>query len=306
MAQEYNAEIGRALGWDLAYYGWDPRDDAPADVIEGHTAGKAHFGSRRKPPDRFERKWLQLRQNALRRGRVVDEGVTADYIRLIDHPICPVTLCEMTHGVRLDTDWSVDRVHNDGAYADGNLVIMSVRANSAKASKTYAEVEALANGRTEADGLSSDEWSRLRCIMLGACNAKTTEEFKVPLLTRIPNRCVRPSYFQLQHITLLIAQNEGEKYLAPIRRLNGCQLDRDVKEHLKQAVRRLKTVLNTVDYKYDACRDEQYQKLLRAWDVALPSDHRPGYKLVMQSMVGGQVLANNTIETWSLGTGGYY
>jgi len=56
MAQEYNADIGRALGWDLAYYGWDPREDAPDDVIEGHTAGNAHFGSKRKHPTRFERK----------------------------------------------------------------------------------------------------------------------------------------------------------------------------------------------------------------------------------------------------------
>jgi hypothetical protein len=66
MAQEYNADIGRSLGWDLACYGWKPRDDAPVDVTEGNTAGKAHFGHRTKYPTRFERKWLQLRQNALR------------------------------------------------------------------------------------------------------------------------------------------------------------------------------------------------------------------------------------------------
>lgn len=75
MAQEYTAEIGRALGWDLAYYGWNPRDAAPADVREGHAAGKAHRGGRTKHPTRFERKWLQLRQNALRRGRVVHEAI---------------------------------------------------------------------------------------------------------------------------------------------------------------------------------------------------------------------------------------
>lgn len=172
MAQEYNAEIGRGLGWDLAYYGWDPREDAPVDVIEGHTAGKAHFGSRRKTPDRFERKWLQLRQSAIRRGRVVDESVTPEFIASIDHPICPVTLVEMTHSARQDTDCSVDRVNNEGAYSDGNLVVMSVRANRAKGSKTYQALESILSGQSEDPGLSKEEWARLRCIMHGCTQCK--------------------------------------------------------------------------------------------------------------------------------------
>ena len=122
---EYSNEIGRALGWDLAMYGWSPRPDAADDILEGHTAGSAHFAGRTRQPNRFERKWLQLRQNALRRGRVVDEAITAEYVESIDYPVCPVTLCDMTHGTGMDTDWSVDRVNNNGAYADGNLVAPS-------------------------------------------------------------------------------------------------------------------------------------------------------------------------------------
>ena len=79
MGHDYTAEIGHKLGWDLAHYGWEPKEGAEVDVIEGHKAGKAHFGSRRKTPDRFERKWLQLRQSAIRRGRVVDERVTPEF-----------------------------------------------------------------------------------------------------------------------------------------------------------------------------------------------------------------------------------
>ncbi|MFL9906830.1 hypothetical protein [Paraburkholderia sp. RL17-337-BIB-A] len=127
MERSYTAEMGHKLGWDLAHFGWDPREDAEEDVIEGHKADKAHFASRWKTPTRLERKWLQLRQNAIRRGRVVDESVTPEFIASIDHPTCPVTLVEMTHGTRQDTDWSVDRVNNEGAYADGNLVIMPLR-----------------------------------------------------------------------------------------------------------------------------------------------------------------------------------
>src|ERR1700756_4349939 len=115
MELEYNAEVGRELGWDLARYGWSPRGDANEDVKEGHRAGQAHFARAQRNPDRFERKWLQLRQNALRRGKVVQSEVTPDFIKFIDHPICPVTLARMTHGLMEGTDWSVDRVNNDGA-----------------------------------------------------------------------------------------------------------------------------------------------------------------------------------------------
>jgi hypothetical protein len=169
MGQEYTAEIGRALGWDLAYYGWDPRDDAPVDVIEGHTAGKAHFDGKRKHPTRFERKWLQLRQNALRRERVVHEAVTPKYIEFIDYPTCPVTLVELTHGTGEDTDWSVDRVNNDAAYADGNLIVMSTRANKAKGNKSFLELSGLVADGESLPGLSDRETLRLRCLMEGPC-----------------------------------------------------------------------------------------------------------------------------------------
>jgi len=33
-------------------------------------------------------------------------------------------LVELTHSTGADTDWSADRVNNDGAYADGNLIVM--------------------------------------------------------------------------------------------------------------------------------------------------------------------------------------
>ena len=205
MGHEYTAEIGHKLGWDLAHYGWEPKEDAEVDVIEGHKAGKAHFGRRRKTPDRFERKWLQLRQSAIRRGRVVDESITPEFIVSIDHPTCPVTLVEMTHSTRQDTDWSVDRVNNEGAYADGNLVIMSVRANKAKHRKGFFEVADIVKENRDRDGLTAKEWARLKCIMLGACNTGDTLAGDFPLITRIPNRCTRPPYYQLQHITLRLA-----------------------------------------------------------------------------------------------------
>lgn len=305
MAQEYTAEIGRALGWDLAYYGWNPREDAPGDVMEGHAAGKAHHGSRTKNPTRFERKWLQLRQNALRRGRVVDEGITAKYIEAIDHPICPVTLCEMTHGAGLDSDWSVDRLNNDGAYADGNLVVMSVRANQAKDRKGFFEVSDIVKANRDMNGLTAKEWARLKCIMLGACNTGNTLGGEFPLVTRIPNRCTRPPYHQLQHITLLLAAAESTRRNAGMRELNRVQVDKNARSLLQLAVERLRTVLKTVDYKYDACCDTAFQNLLARWVERIPVANQAVYKKTLQSMVGGENLSARTIQNWSLGTSGY-
>ena len=71
MEQEYNSKIGRELVWDLARYGWSLRADTCADVVDGHKAGLAHFIRPQRIPDRLECKWLQLRQNAIRRGRLV-------------------------------------------------------------------------------------------------------------------------------------------------------------------------------------------------------------------------------------------
>jgi len=306
MGREYTAEIGHKLGWDLAHYGWDPREDADNDVIEGHKAGTAHFGGRRKAPDRFERKWLQLRQSALRRGRVVDESVTPEFIASIDHPICPVTLVEMTHSTRLDTDWSVDRVNNHGAYADGNLVIMSVRANRAKDRKVYWEVARIAEEKCDQDGLTAKEWGRLKCIMLGACNTGGTLAGEFPLLTRVPNRCARPPYYQLQHIAMLLAGAKSTVRNGCIRELNRVQPDASSAALLQLAIERLAALLKTVDYKYDACADSSFQSKLGRWVARIPAANHIAYKKTLLSMAGGEHLSTGTVGNWSLASGGYF
>ncbi|MDR5810630.1 hypothetical protein [Caballeronia sp. LZ019] len=122
MAQEYDAEIGRTPGWHATPYGGTARDDAPAHVLEGHAEGKPGFGTNTKRPTLFDRKWLQSRQNALRRGTVVDAAITPRLIEFIHYPTCPVTLVKLTHSTGAGIDWSVDRVSNDDSYADGNLM----------------------------------------------------------------------------------------------------------------------------------------------------------------------------------------
>jgi hypothetical protein len=305
---EYSNEVGRALGWDLATYGWSPRDDATVDIREGYVAGKAHVGNRVKHPDRFERKWLQLRQNAVRRGRVVDEKVTPALIEAIDHAVCPVTLVEMTHSTRADTDWSVDRVNNDGAYADGNLVVMSVRANKAKGSKTYSDVkEIIATGKDEVDGLTWDEWRRLSCLMLGPCNVNENFYGRFPLLTRIPNRIARNAYFQLQHTVLLIPASDSTARNKAIRELSEAHPDKTSSAALlKLAVERPKKILPTFEYKYDAFADADFQGLLARWANTIPFSHHNRYMERLRQMAGGERLSARTVEAWSLTSFGRY
>ena len=132
----HQLDTGFELGWDYAHYGTVP----PADhlhplspVRQGWEAGRDSFGRRTLQPNRFTRKWLQLRLNAWLRGRVFEgQQVNSAFLRQIDVAVCPVTREVLTHGTGELSDASVDRVFNDAAYAAGNLAVMSTRANRAK------------------------------------------------------------------------------------------------------------------------------------------------------------------------------
>jgi hypothetical protein len=135
----------RVLGDDFARYGLGFPPHSPNALEEGHRAGRARHG---KPltPDRFVRKWLQLRYQALTRSRAVSDHVTVDFLRRLDVSVCPVTLSTLTHGELKPTDWSVDRLNNNGAYAVSNLAIISTQANRAKGTKSLRDVRELAGG----------------------------------------------------------------------------------------------------------------------------------------------------------------
>ncbi len=308
MVQEYNADIGRALGWVLAYYGWDPREDAPVDVIEGHTAGNAHFGSKRKHPTRFERKWLQLRQNALRRGRVVHEAVTPEYIEFIDYPTCPVTLVELTHGTGKDTDWSVDRVNNDGAYADGNLIVMSVRANKHKGSKSLADITDLVAEGKSLPGLSDIETVRLRCLMEGPCGIEDEWERRNVLWTRICRGSTRTNYHNLQHILLMATTVDSASRNVVFRKLvSVAHTDsRQSMARLQIAFEKLKLRRKTAQYPYDALGDKDFQTILKRWVETIPSSRKALFDAELETLTGARVISSETVRSWSLDTSGRY
>ncbi|MFM0232885.1 hypothetical protein [Paraburkholderia sediminicola] len=308
MAQEYDADIGRALGWDLAYYGWTPKEDAPIDVIEGHIAGKSRFGTTTKRPTRFERKWLQLRQNALRRGRVVHEAVTPKYIEFIDYPTCPVTLVELTHGTGEDTDWSVDRVNNDAAYADGNLIVMSTRANKAKGNKSFLELSGLVADGESLHGLSDRETLRLRCLMEGPCGIGEIGERRNTLWTRICRGSTRTNYHNLQHILLMATNIDSASRNVVFRKLVAVAHadSRQSANLLQVAFEKLKIRLKTAEYPYDACGDVDFQSLLKRWFETIPSSRKTEFAAELESLTGARLISNETVRTWSLDTLGRY
>lgn len=309
MEQEYNAEVGRELGWDLARFGWGPRDDANEDIRDGHKAGVAHFGKVHRQPDRFERKWLQLRQNALRRGRVVQPEVTPDFIRAIDHPICPVTGDKMTHGLMTDTDWSVDRVNNNGAYAEGNLVVMCTRANRAKADKTFEEVSHIASTVTddaEFEGLTTRQWSRLASIMVGVCASRCDKlAMKFPLLTRVPAGSVACD-FQLLQWLLYRTTHKASIRSQFVKRFNKLQPDRSTALLLGVAAERLASLVKNLDDMFEASLDSRFNTLLAKWHLAIPDSRQEEYLNLLARIDKAEVVGADMVRKWSLETKGYF
>ena len=307
MAQEYDAEIGRTLGWDLAAFGWTPRDDAPAHVLEGHAEGKARFGTNTKRPTRFQRKWLQLRQNALRRGKVVDKAITPGFIEFIDYPTCPVTLVELTHSTGADTDWSVDRVNNDGAYADGNLIVMSARANKAKGSKSLRDLQELLVQETPLPGLSFRESFRLLSLMVKPCSVDRTDEPPYALLTRLCRGVGRTNYQNLQHIIVMCTTVDSSSRNAMFRELSTAHTDARARaDLLKLAYEKLVKRGKTAEYIYDACGDPDFQALLDRWFQTIPSTRKKSFAAKLESMTGGSGIPKEVLRTWTLESKGRY
>jgi hypothetical protein len=189
--------VGFELGWDHAHYNVvpPPAHLTAADPLRhGWLAGRAAFGARTLRSSRPVRKWLQLRLNAWRRGRAFDSfGVTPRLLAQIEVVACPITGEALTHATGTPTDASVDRVNNDAGYALGNLAVMSVRANQAKASYAWddalAFVSQIENGGLDAiDGLSAREWARLGVLMSFCTSLKHEEAACLPLLVVPPTR----------------------------------------------------------------------------------------------------------------------
>ncbi|SAL88921.1 hypothetical protein AWB74_08802 [Caballeronia arvi] len=301
------AKTGFDIGWDFARYG-RVLDAASSEqsVLAGYRAGREHFRVPQHLPDRFVSKWLQLRLNAFRRRRILDLEVTPAYLRRIDCAKCPITLIVMTHAALSESDWSVDRINNDGAYAPGNLMVMCVKANRAKGARGYRDVIQLASGNAQGAGrgLSKREWARLACVMVGAANLTGTSPTLLPLLTRIPEDSRAPLYFVFQQMLLVSARlaTERNRVMKALCRLHPSS-ERSLV--LRCAVERLAVKLKTIAYPYDALSDEGVQRPMRNWFVTMPAASIPGL-LQLCSQYGAERCETAPPDAWALEMSGRF
>ncbi|MBK4736200.1 hypothetical protein [Noviherbaspirillum pedocola] len=157
--------IGYNLGWDYAAYGMRPPSDEEACVLRGHAEGAQHFRRGTIDTDLFVRKWLQIRFNALLRRRVFDDAVTPQFLHSICSSHCPITRVPLTVGTLGGSDWSVDRIINDGGYTPQNLMMISSAANRIKDGRNLGDVAALCRNPELDTRLRPWEWMRLYSIM---------------------------------------------------------------------------------------------------------------------------------------------
>lgn len=155
------------LGQDHARFNLRrPRaSEAPNAFLQGYDA---YEGKRRNSRTWAVNKWLTLRYSALKRNYVLTDDVTPQFLDQIAAQHCPVTLAPLTRGTGQETDCSIDRLISTAAYARGNLVAMSVKANQAKADLSFEEVRQIAITGGPHRGLSHQEWARILSLMFGA------------------------------------------------------------------------------------------------------------------------------------------
>jgi hypothetical protein len=189
--------IGFELGWDYAHYHVTPPApyaQEPSPLRSGWLAGQATFGLRTLEPTRHVRKWLQLRLHAWLRGRSVElVQVTPHYLQQLDVSHCPITRTPLSSATLEGSDASIDRVRSDASYAAGNLVVMSTKANHAKAARGFREaldqVHRIEEGELGGvDGLSAEQWSRVAVLCSYVESLHHEVAAALPMLVLPPNR----------------------------------------------------------------------------------------------------------------------
>lgn len=298
-------EVGRRLGHDLARYGRAPCPQGwPASVKEGHAQALARRAPR-LAADRFVRKWLQLRMGAYARGRVMDPAVTPDLLRAIDVECCPVTRVHLTHGERAPTDWSVDRLNNDGAYAPNNLAVMSTAANAAKGARSYGQVFALSERDAASGGLEPVQWLRMAALMLGPCFAQCPQRAPaLPLCAPIPRYSARLALQQIQHVFTASASTQSGKN-ALVKSFKPACIDERSRMRLDFLAEAVHAGLKGLEHRHDVWLLPGVMPALLAWRSTLDE---PGLALageISRRLAGARVVPKSRLRTWHLETRGH-
>lgn len=297
-------ETGRNLGHDLYRYG-RRIDTADPPVEEGFVHARAR-GVEQAVPDRFVRKWLQLRISAYRRSRFFDEGVTPTFLELIDVGECPIVRRGLTYGRCAATDWSIDRLNNDGAYARSNLAVMSSSANQAKGCKSFDEVLRLSRANTDTEGLTPTQWLRMAALMLGPSFASNPREAPlVPLVAPIPCYTVRQACQIVQNLFTQQARLQSGKnaLIKLLRRPCGDQRPQVLLERFAEAIHR---GLKAAAPCWDVWLQPEVMKAFSDWRMSVgPQQWAAIGHLASQRTAARRVVADR-VGTWHLSSHGYF
>lgn len=309
------ARLVYELGWDYAAHGLPlPEGMLHAenrDFEAGYRESVLHFGRRTKPHDRYVRKWLQLRLNAARRGRIVEAGVVPQYLKDIDRALCPVTRIELTHGQQIDTDWSIDRLLSNGAYCKGNLAVMSTRANTIKGSLSLTDVHDRVAQRVRDDRFTGVEWMRLYTMMLTANEQSGNANVRpiTPLSVRpLPGQYLLPEH--LIQFLIIFHLDGGEHFaLGKLKSAVPFKAQKSFHRLVKRLRRQLPSAAARLPWEIFCAplADPGTLKLVAEFLNACGDDWMKAHRKLLEGMMGGGILqdawANR--EDFHLDTRGY-
>ena len=238
-----HSDPGFEIGWDFAHYRLLPPAEhlLPGNPVrDGWEAGQTVFGVRTLRATLHVKKWLQLRLGAWMRGKAFElVQVTPNFLQRIDVEVCPITGLALTYATGADTDASVDRVNNLAGYAAGNLAVMSVRANRAKAAYDWRDAAAFVRqievGRLgQIDGLNAREWARLAALMSYCTPLIHAEAANLPLLVLPPPRLriLNPAQAVQAGLTLCLAHPERTPKLDALVRIFPTGVHHEVRSFL--------------------------------------------------------------------------
>lgn len=299
-------EAGRQLGHD--YYRRSrlyPDASWNQAMCEGYFSAEASR-YKRNGGDRFVRKWLQLRASALRRSRIVDSQVTPLLLMQLDVAICPVLRRPLTHGSQEDSDWSVDRLNNDGAYAPRNLAIISTLANRAKADHSFQFVHEQALGNKHVSGLAPQEWMRLASLMLGPCFISSPGGAPIlPLLTPLPLATVRSATQLIQYVLTLHTRSAAEKNRV-IKEFGRVCTHAHARVHLNQVAERIHLELKTTAVMWDVWNSPRVMQFFLGWRSSMSAYAWARLGETAMELSGGRHVSLGSLSGWHLRTTGHF
>lgn len=294
-------ECGRQIGYDL--YKFDRtinKEEFSTSIVEGFLAAQAQKIPKTNS-DRFIRKWLQLRVNAFHRDHDFDHKITPDLLKLIDVNVCPVTRQYLTYGEKKSTDWSIDRINNDGAYALHNLAVISTQANLAKSNHTFEEVYAYALKSEITDGLTPIEWLRLASIMLGPCFIERSEEIPIiPLAAPIPLFTARFEVQIIQQLMTLTTRRLADKHVL-FNRLKESAKDSQIQFKLGYLLESIHFELKGLEHPWDVWLSPKIMHAFNDWYHSMSLQECMDATTIAQSFAPVSQVDMNQIKSWKLG-----